>query len=339
MLRLVRESREKKRAQARLERALKATLENKGERNIGFPGGNVNQTVYSLGDGALWAAFGGVSEDSALPRFWNAFGVYRPNRPAQMITVEINIPTDSNSAMVAGFFAEDPDTGDIYLMHSGRVGGGRPGIGKSAFLVWSKAKLVEVLDPGGDIRSGIMVGRIDDHDLAGRIWEFVKKVQSFKDKAAAGELETPDFTRRINEFNRYSKELSGKKKGKQGGEFEYVTYHGDIVQAIYDEISARAAPDEEVFNSKLIDLFVKKAGVVSEVYEVKTGVGRQVLYTAIGQLVTHAATVGDEVTKYLVAPADEAISEDLERALTALRIQIRRFQLIGRGHKRTVQLC
>lgn len=338
MLRLVHEAKKKKRAQTELERALKDTLKDQGSRNIGFPGGNADHPLYSLGDGKLWAAFGGVSEEAAIPRFWNAFGIYRPSEPAQMIAVEINIPTDSNSAKVAGFFAEDADTGDIYLMHSGKVGGGRPGIGKLAFLVWSKAKLVEVSCPEGGVRKGIAVGRLDDHDLAGRIWAFVKSVQNFKDMAAKGELETPDFKRCIDEYNRYSKEYSGKKNGRWGSEFEYMTYHGDVIQALHDERIACAAKNEGVYNSILIDLFVKKDGVITEVYEVKTGVGRQVLYTAIGQLVTHTATLGDEVTKYLVVPADEAMPEDLERAVAALRIQVRRFKLNGRGRNRTVHL-
>ncbi len=337
-LKLVHEPKKKKLAQAKLERALKAELKDQGSLNIGFPGGNDNLTIYSSGEGKLWAAFGGPIRGPAGLRFWNPFGIYSPDRPSQMITVEINIPTDGNNAQVAGFFAEDADTGDIFLMHSGRVGGGRPGIGKSAFLVWSKAKLVEVSDPDGGVRNGIAVGRLGDDDLAGRIWAFVDDVQEFKKKAAAGELDKADFKRRVDEYNRYSKEFSGTKKGELYGKFKYITYHGDIVHALYEERNACVALGEEVFNSALIDLFVKKNGVVSEVYEVKTGVGRQVLYTAIGQLVTHAATGCDEVKKYLVVPADEAIAQDLQKALEVLGIEVRCFQLTGNGRKRTVKL-
>lgn len=338
MLRLVEDTEEKVRAQARLEREVSDALENQGSRNIGFRGGNVDHTVYASGEGSLWVAFGVVSEDSAVPRFWNAFGVYHPDRPTQMITVEINIPTDTNSAQVAGFFATDSGTGDIYLMHSGKVGGGRPGIGKSAFLVWSKAKLVEVSTSEGSVRNGIVVARLGDEDLVERVWAFVTTVHDFKERVATGELDTPDFQRRIEEFDRYSKEFSGRKRGTRNGEFEYVTYHGDIVHAIQVERTAHAAPGEEVFNSPLIDLYVKNAGAVSEIYEVKTGVGRQVLYTAIGQLVTHAAAVGGNVAQYLVVPANEPIAEDLERAMAKLRIEVRRFQLVGNGRRKTVKL-
>ena len=333
MLRLVEDASEIEHAQDDLKRAIKTALDNQGPRNIGFPSGNFYQTVYASGEGMLWAAFGVLREHSKVPRFWNAFGVYRPDRPAQMITVEINIPTDSNSARVGGFFAEDTDTGDIYLMHRGKVGGGRKGIGKSAFLVWSKAKLVEVSGAEGAVQKGIAVGRIGDDNLVERIRAFVRSVQDFKDKAAAGETKTPYFEQRIKEFYKYRKEFSGKKKGTRSSLFEYVTYHGDIVQAIYEERSTRAAQDEGIFNSNLIDLFVKKAGVVSEIYEVKTGVGRQALYTAIGQLVTHSAAVGGEVTQYLVIPADETIAQDLEQAMAVLRIEVRRFKLIDKGRR------
>ncbi|MEE4210751.1 MAG: hypothetical protein V2I43_15980 [Parvularcula sp.] len=110
------------------------------------------------------------------------------------------------------------------------------------------------------------------------------------------------------------------------------------MHAIQVERTAHAAPGEDVFSSPLIDLYVKKEGVVSEIYEVKTGVGRQALYIAIGRLVTHAPAVGGNVAQYLVIPANEPIAEDLERAMANLRIEVCRFQLCGNGRRKTVKL-
>jgi hypothetical protein len=338
MLTLIHEERDKSAAQEKLELALKNSLNPVGIKNIGIPGDNFDIEVYAVGPGKLWVAFGKAGEGAASLRFWNAFGIYRDDRPAQTITVEINIPIGSNAGRVAGFFARDNGSGDIFLMHSGRVGGGRAGIGKSAFLVWSKAKLIEVFDGQGGIRSGIAVGRLDDPDLAGQIWAFVKSVQRFKDKAASGELNTPDFKHYVDEFDRYSEEFSGKKSGARGGECEYVTYHGRIVQALYDERMARATPGERVCNSSFIDLYVKKDAMLCEVYEVKTGIGRQMLYTAIGQLVTHAVAENGEVAKYLVVPADESIAHDLKKAIAALGIHLRHFRLIEGDGEKVVQL-
>lgn len=338
MLKLISDPISKKDLQEKLEFNLKNVMKNKGIRNIGFPGGNFDQHIYSAGEEKLWVAFGGLLEEPAVRRYWNGFGIYRSDRPAQSISVEINIPIDSNGGQVAGFFAEDSETGDSYLMHSGKVGGGRPGIGKSAFLVWSKAKLAEVVDENGGVRTGIVVSKLDDPDMAGRIWTFVKGVQSFKDHAATGALEMPEFRRRVEEFDRSSKEFSGKKRGTRGGTLEYFAYHGDIVQKLYDERTAHLSPGETVFNSNLIDLFVRKNGILSEVYEVKTSIGRQALYTAIGRIVTHTTECHGEVARFIVVPADDTIPKDLEEAVVILGIKVRRFCLKKDGHEITIEL-
>ena len=122
-----------------------------------------------------------------------------PDSPSQTIVVEINIATDSNTAQVAGFFAEDSETGDIFLMHSGKIGGGRLGIGKTPFLVWSKAKLVDVADEDENFQTGIAVGKLDDPDLPERIWRFVRNLHSFKEEAVSGRLKTTEFNRMVEE--------------------------------------------------------------------------------------------------------------------------------------------
>jgi hypothetical protein len=110
------------------------------------------------------------------------------------------------------------------------------------------------------------------------------------------------------------------------------------VQKLFDDRTARSIAGENVFNSTLIDLFVKKDGVLTEVYEVKTGLGRQMLYTAIGQLLTHSTTGNGAVAKFLVVPADEEIPKDFIHAIEVLDINVRRFRLQGSGRNRAVQL-
>ncbi|MFT8676404.1 MAG: hypothetical protein ABF990_14080 [Acetobacter sp.] len=338
MLILVESTGDKKSAQTLLEKNIKTALKRVGKKNVGHPGGNADQIIYSNGDGLLWVAFGGLTQDEPTLRYWNAFGLYEAKKNAQNITVEINIAVDSNTAQVSGFFAQDSKTGDIFLMHSGKIGGGRQGIGKSAFLVWSKANRVDVIDVKGTIRHGIVIGKIDQSDLTQRIEKFVLDVKEFKDYATSGKINSDDFKEKMEEFDRYSKEFSGKKWGERNDAFEYVTYHGEIVQKLYDERVEKLQKGEGVFNSVLIDLFVKKYGALSEVYEVKTGVGRQILYTAIGQLLTHSAMDGGNVKKILVVPADEKIPEDFLKAISVLNIQIRFFRVVGSESNRVIEL-
>lgn len=337
MLTLLQSPDEKMRAQRTLEKNLTSALRREGTRNIGHPGGNFDGVVYAQGVGKLWASLGHVF-DNKIKRYWNGFGVFEPKSGRQEITVEINIPVKSNTGRIAGFFARNIDTDEIFLMHSGKVGGGRPGIGKSAFLAHSRATLVEVSLGTRRYRQGVLIGKVNAPDLASRIWRYVKQVQQFKKEVSSGKLDTPAFKRQVVEFDRYSREFSGRKSGTRSGSFEYFTYHGDVVDALYAERTARRHAGEEVFNSPLIDLFVKKGRKLTELYEVKTGIERQTLYSAIGQLVTHSSGADGTLTKFLVVPNGTELPADFKRAIDALKIHVRRFKLVGSASKRAVRL-
>lgn len=326
----------KRRAQAQLERNLKSVLDHQGSLNIGFRGDNFDHDVFGFGPGELWASFKPPEQEGSTRRFWNGFGIFQPDRAAQNITVEINIPLETNQERAAGFFAEDPLTGAVYLMHSGKIGGGRKGIGKSAFLAWSRSELIDVATGDGEIRSGLIIGNIDDADLAGRIWRFVQLVAAFKEAAISGDLDTTEFQAQIEAFERYRKEFSGRKRGRRSADdIDYISYHGDVVQSLYEERSARLRNGEAIGNTGLIDLFVSHGGKLTEIYEVKTNTERQALYTAIGQLITHGA--GNTPKRFIVVPAQETIPEDFIAALEENKIAVRRFKVAGRKVK-TVSL-
>jgi len=322
---LVEDAAAKMAAQKEIERSVKASLPRIGKRNIGFPSGNVDETMYTSGDGGLWAAFSDA-EAARVPRRWNAFGVYDAKRHAQVITVEINIPTTSNAASVAGFFARDVSGGATYLMHDGSVGGGKKGVGRSAFLSWSRFELLEVERSEGVPRAGIVIGRVDDPDLASRIWRFVQLVCDFKAAVRRGDLGSEAARRSIAEWDEFRSESSGRRKGRRRAEFDYVSYHGDVVEALRAERHAAAAKGERVLNSPLIDLMVKSGSTMTEIYEVKTGCDRQSLYTAIGQIVTHSADAGDDIVRTLVIPQG-ALPTGMSECLDHLGIAVRRFRL------------
>ncbi len=326
----------KRRAQAQMERNLKSVLDHQGSMNIGFRGDNFDHEIYGFGPDQLWASFKPPEQEGSTKRFWNGFGIFQPDRAAQNITVEINIPLETNQERAAGFFAEDPLTGGIYLMHSGKIGGGRKGIGKSAFLAWSKSKLVEVATGDGESRSGLIIGNIDDADLAGRIWRFVQLVAAFKEAAVSGDLDSAEFQAQVEAFEQYRKEFSGRKRGRRSaGEIDYISYHGDVVQALYDERSVKLCNGEAIGNTGLIDLFVSDGGELIELYEVKTNTERQTLYTAIGQLITHGT--GGTPKRFIVLPAGKEIPDDFIAALEEHRIEVRRFKVTGKKLK-TVSL-
>jgi hypothetical protein len=325
MLVAVEDIKSKRAAQKVMKQALTSALQSQGRRNIGFPGGNGDEVIYSNGNNQLWCAFR-KQNDAKTPKYWNAFGVFDSGRPSQEITVEINFPTVSNSARIAGFFSRDPETGRTYIMHDGSVGGGRPGIGRDAFLAWSKLSLTPVVQSDGRERYGVIVGDVTTQDLPSRLWRFVKIIRQFKDAVSLGELDDEEVRRQIAEWGAFNSESSGRRQGTRNAQIDYVSYHGDVVERLYEERTSRRTHGEEVLNSRLIDLYVRSKEAVTEVYEVKTSLGRQSLYAAIGQLLTHSVEAGQSVKRVLVVP-DGPIAGDLLRCMAVHGINIRRFTL------------
>ncbi|MGH8428528.1 MAG: HNH endonuclease [Gammaproteobacteria bacterium] len=98
------------------------------------------------------------------------------------IVTETNVALDGKSLRVAGLFAKDSDTGSIVLLHRGKVGGGRKGIGKTAFLSWYKGPTVSFIYTAKPDRPehAIKVADLGAADVAKQIGEFVIEVSRFK---------------------------------------------------------------------------------------------------------------------------------------------------------------
>lgn len=327
LLTVVENRKERASLQRELEGQIKIALQSQGQRNIGYPGGNQNAELFSNGGGQLWAAFANLP-DASIPRLWNAFGVYNADSRSQQITVEINIPIDEASGQIAGFFARDTETGHVYLMHDGGIGGGKAGVGKQAFLARSKTKLQKVLRSDGRVREGIIIGRVDTPDLPSRIWSFVQQVSDFKAAVRSGEFDSATALADVDDWNDFKDEPTGRRRGTRSSTIDYVTYHGDVVRALRDKRQTACADDERVLNSRLIDLYVRCGAALTEVYEVKTSVDRQSIYTAIGQLMTHGPADATSIKRVLALPPGQ-LAADLEHSLDALNITVQRFDVIG----------
>lgn len=331
MLRIVESASEIEAAQARLARELKRVLPSKGIRRIGFPGGNTSHEVFSAGERRLYCAYSPPRENTGVLRHWNSFGVFRGDAGMQSIVVEINVPVAGSNPRVAGFFAVDDDTGDTYLMHDGGVGGGRKGIGREALLSFISDPLFEVRGARHS-RTALKIANIEDPGLASLIWRFVQKARAFKQAAVAGTLPPAGPKPGVGP---YKPEYIGRKTGTRGGDFDYDTYHGMVVDVLYAERSKLFGRDR-VGRSQLVDLFVMDGALRSEVYEVKTSCDRTSLYTALGQLATHAPD--DRTARTLVIPDGDEVPDDCADALHRLRIAVRRFRLSGTGDATFVTL-
>ena len=188
------------------------------------------------------------------------------------------------------------------------------------------AQLLDVERVGRGPREGILIGRVDSRDLASRLWRYVQLVRAFKDAVAGGLLDTETIRRQLAEWEEYRREGSGHRKGRRRTEIDYVSYHGDVVDLLKVEREQSLAKGERILNSPLIDLYVRSGSAMTELYEVKTSLGRQSIYTGIGQLLAHSHKGAPRVKKTLVLPEGE-FPDGLEDCVSSLGIIVRRFRL------------
>jgi len=312
-------------AQRKLETSIRRDFNKRATKNIGYPGGtNFGAKVYT--DDHYWFWSEDYNDtDEANPRRLNWFGLFREDADLQ-ISVEINTPYEGRNDRVAGFFARDNDTGSTYLLHSGRVGGGRKGVGKRTFLAWSDQRLIDVVSSSGGMRDGVLVMPIEGTAATRSAVRYIDTIARFKQAVRAGETNSREFQRKQKVFDDFYSEPRGRRKGKRSGEIDYLSRHGDIVDALYAWRNSRALPKGcRLVKNALIDLGVAVGRELVEVYEVKTTTARSDVYSAIGQLMVHGNA--PDCRRVIVLPQMGPIAADLADALKRLGIQLLEFKV------------
>ena len=329
MLILIEERKEIEKSQHELEATIRREFNSKTIRNIGFQGGTKpNERVFINKENEYWySSFAMARPSSPSPRYLNWFGLCKEKGNLH-ISVEINIPHEGQNKRVSGFFARDTDTGIIYLMHSGGVAGGGKGVGKKGFLIWiSPERLHEIASSGG-IWRGILVMPIEGNAATKSAIRYIDAVNDFKKevKLNAGYFSTSEFQKKKEEFANYYSEPAGRRRGKRAENFDYLSRHGEIVDALYGWRNARGLPENgRLVKNVLIDMGIEVDSKLIEVFEVKTSVTRYNFYTAIGQLMVHGKS--DKCRKVMVLPQDAWLESDLEESLRRLNIELLRFKL------------
>ncbi|MDI1279256.1 hypothetical protein [Methylobacter sp.] len=325
MFSLIESKEEIAKAQHKLEAAIRRDFKTKAVKNIGYPGGTTfDAKVVTDGSYWYWSSDYDV-KDIPNPRRLNWFGLFRDDADLQ-ISVEINTAYEGRNDQVAGFFARDNDTGSIYLLHSGRVGGGTKGVGKAAFLAWSNQRPIDVVDSYGGIREGVLVMPIEGVAASRSAVRYIDVIASFKQAVRAGDLNSPEFQSKKKELDDFFSESRGRRKGKRSGEIDYLSRHGEVVDALYSWRNSSQLPKGgRLVKNVLIDMGVAVANELVEVFEVKTSTARSDVYTAIGQLMVHGTS--DECRRVIVLPKSELLASDLKEALERLNIELLKFKL------------
>ncbi len=155
-----------------------------GHQGAGFPA----KVLWSKSLG-IWK----FSQTIKEVRYWNAFGVGKPGASSVLsIASEINFPWAQIDRKTGGAFAEDA-WGNVFVIHRGKIGGGKKGVGKSLFEhnyrgVWS------FMEDGESLSQVAVIGDLKSSRFALQAAQFVKKIEILKSSAAASVQTEMDFS-------------------------------------------------------------------------------------------------------------------------------------------------
>lgn len=163
-------------SQRRLEALVRARASWTGTRKLGFHGGNVDAELAWIGDERIW-----YSAPSLAPNRWeNGFGVEDPrDRPMLSITLWINPQKSGVDRRANAAFVRD-DAGHVLLVHTGRLGGGKKGVGQRAFLEAFDGPRITVGD-----RMFVVVADLESPSAVADIASYVRAVAAFKAEVGA----------------------------------------------------------------------------------------------------------------------------------------------------------
>lgn len=283
-------------------------------RWIGWQGGSGEYDVQWNSKHGFWLR---ADETPYFGRWIIWFGNEHPeNKRMLAIVCEINPPEDGINRQCGGLFVRD-DNGSIYFAHSGKIGGGRKGIGKSAFLSAYRGTRERVAWPDGKKSEVIVLGRIDGDRFAAQIANFISEVQRFKASAAQnGENALNKSAPPEPQFN---PEFSGKRNGyRMPPEIEARCDHGLVVSALANALQAIGIG---VANDQNRDLYIPShKSRMRILFEVKTDVTTSSVYQAIGQLHYHSALQTPPPSLVMVLPGTP--NTETKRVLVRLQIKV-----------------
>jgi hypothetical protein len=286
---------------------------------VGWKGGSDVFTVYWHEEAGFWVLFN-VGDAGG---YWCPFGSANPAQNMTVsITCEINPPNEGVNRRKGGVLLRDSGSG-LYLAHTGKISGGREGIGKAAFLERYSGSREEIEWPDGETTEVVLLGRIGGRSFINAIGHYIHAVDAFKAKAT-GQAPSP-ITEKYPDLS-FNPEFEGpKKKYKLTTAIESQCDHGTVVGALHQAVTAFGI---EPYNTGMIDLYLADStGRITHLFEVKTDQTTASLYQAVGQAMLHGVLEEGDPQRILVLPGE--LSADTAGKMKRLGIRVVRYEWKG----------
>ena len=332
---VIENKKEIKRVQRAFAKNMKKEATKHGELTASHQHGGLKVHAYWFKDNEFWWAYPKTesqtkTKHSNTPNWWNAFRFldsnhqYYPNRKAgepnwggvNGMTVQINSPISGNKWSFGGCFVKDPNN-EIYIAHTGKIGGGREGIGRGLFVANypGTQQWREVTGSRGK-KQAVIISSINSHNLISNVGLFVKAVAEIKELPKSKKSKkSKSRQRKLTPFGHG--EFSGTRTYSIKDQVEQRVDHGKVVKRIAEickELGYSVSRSQ-------IDLYVEGKLKKSVLMEIKTRNDTQSRYKAIGQLLYYSFVhvIPKNTKKVVVFPKPKIL--EFEKVLGKLGIK------------------
>lgn len=149
---------------------------------LGHQGNTWEGSMYYIPALDMWTVFDDGENESEL---WNTYGIGNPlNGGSRDMVCHLSVPIEGINRRIGAVYARSRKDGKTYILHRGKIGGGREGVGKSAFFAHYKGKIATATD-GDRTTDFAVVGCIDAPNFLRGVRKFVSDVKDIKEKATA----------------------------------------------------------------------------------------------------------------------------------------------------------
>lgn len=271
---------------------------------VGYPSGSFEATVKFSSELNIW-----ISRGEHDNRFWNGFGVGKPIEGRNnSLNGEINFSRKGLNRRIAGVFAIEDGT--ILVLHRGKIGGGKVGIGKNYFINNFRGDFVTATDGNRETKF-CLIGELNSPHFPMQVANFINEIHRVKHPQIEGK--TQDFEE-LADFQ-YTDEKFGQVTTERNDPITIERTHGIVANALAMQLKASG---NKVGNDRNRDLFIYKDSKITALFEIKTTSSTQALYTAVGQLIIYSIPIKNKVTLIAVLPTK--LSKTVENKLLSLGI-------------------
>jgi len=298
-----------KRCRRQFIKSFKPFIDEKIAVNLGHPGATVKAKALWSERLGIWM----VHEKMSGNRYGHAFGADKPTGSSHIpITCEINFPAKGIDRRIGGALAIDRN-GRIFVVHRGRIGGGKKGVGKALFDdhyrgVWA------IMEDGSAETTVALIGVLNSIRFVRQVSQFVRKVDRMKNIFSS---RTPQLEISFDELH-FREELIGASYADPLIDLASMCDHGLIVKDLYDalcRLGFKAGNDLER------DLIIANARQeVTAVFEVTTDASIPIIQSAAARLLLANADLPKQPRLILVTP--ESIDETIQRKLKKLAVDV-----------------